>query len=58
MNKKNIFRTLAVAAVATVAMTSCDNSAPKMDDKSQASERAYSCRGNIFRHLSRLLPPS
>lgn len=39
MNKKNIFRTLAVAAVATVAMTSCDNSAPKMDDKSQASEQ-------------------
>ena len=39
MNKKNIFRTLAVAAVATAAMTSCDNSAPKMDDKSQASEQ-------------------
>jgi len=39
MNKKNIFRTLAVAAVVTVAMTSCDNSAPKMDDKSQASEQ-------------------
>ncbi|MBP3211153.1 MAG: OmpH family outer membrane protein [Prevotella sp.] len=39
MNKKNIFRTLAVAAVATVAMTSCDNSAPKMDDKSQASDQ-------------------
>jgi outer membrane protein len=39
MNKKNIFRTLAVAAVATVAMTSCDNSTPKMDDKSQASEQ-------------------
>ena len=39
MNKKNIFRTLAVAAVATVAMKSCDNSAPKMDDKSQASEQ-------------------
>ena len=39
MNKKNIFRTLAVAAMATIAMTSCDNSAPKMDEKSQAAEQ-------------------
>ena len=40
MNKKNIFRTLAVAAMATVAITSCDNSAPKMDEKSQAAEQS------------------
>ena len=37
MNKKNFFRTLAVAVVASAAMTSCDNSAPKMDEKSQAA---------------------
>ena len=40
MNKKNFFRTLAVAAVATVAMTSCDKSAPKMDQKSKTTEQA------------------
>lgn len=40
MNKKNIFRTLAVAAMATIAITSCDNSAPKMDEKSQAAEQS------------------
>ena len=40
MNKKNIFRTLAVAVVASAAMTSCDNSAPKMDEKSQAAEQS------------------
>lgn len=40
MNKKNFFRTLAVAVVATAAMTSCDNSAPKMDEKSQAAEQS------------------
>ena len=40
MNKKNFFRTLAVAAMATVAITSCDNSAPKMDDKTQAAEQS------------------
>ena len=33
MNKKNIFRTLAVAAIATATMTSCDKSAPQMDSK-------------------------
>ncbi|MCR5132038.1 MAG: OmpH family outer membrane protein [Prevotella sp.] len=42
MNKKNIFRTVAVAAVATLAMTSCDKSAPKMDAKSQTAEQAPS----------------
>ena len=40
MNKKNFFRTLAVVAVATVAMTSCDKSAPKMDQKSKTTEQA------------------
>lgn len=35
MNKKNIFRMMAVAAFATVVMTSCDNSAPKMDTKAE-----------------------
>lgn len=40
MNKKNFFRTLAVAAMANVAITSCDNSAPKMDEKSQAAEQS------------------
>jgi outer membrane protein len=35
MNKKNIFRMMAVAAFATIAMTSCDNSAPKMDAKAE-----------------------
>ena len=40
MNKKNFFRTLAVAVVASAAMTSCDNSAPKMDEKSQAGEQS------------------
>ena len=40
MNKKNFFRTLAVAVVASAAMTSCDNSAPKMDEKSQAADQS------------------
>lgn len=40
MNKKNFYRTLAVAVVASAAMTSCDNSAPKMDEKSQAAEQS------------------
>ena len=40
MNKKYFFRTLAVAVVASAAMTSCDNSAPKMDEKSQAAEQS------------------
>ncbi len=33
MNKKNIFRMMAVAAFAGIAVMSCDNSAPKMDSK-------------------------
>lgn len=33
MNKKNFFRMMAVAAVASVVMTSCDKSTPKMDEK-------------------------
>ena len=40
MNRKNIFQTLAVAFVATCAMTSCDKSAPQMDQKSQAGEQS------------------
>ena len=40
MNKKNLFRTLAIAAVATVAISSCDKSAPKMDQKSTTTEQA------------------
>lgn len=39
MNKKNFFRTLAIAAVTTMAVTSCDKSAPKMDDKAEAKEQ-------------------
>ena len=38
MNKKNIFKTMAVVAVATMAMTSCDQSAPKLDSKSDAAQ--------------------
>ena len=33
MNKKNFFRMMAAAAVASVAIASCDKSAPKMDEK-------------------------
>ena len=33
MNKKNIFRNLAVAFVATAALTACDKSNPQMDKK-------------------------
>ena len=36
MNKKNIFRMMAIAAFAGIAVTSCDNSAPKMDSKADA----------------------
>ena len=36
MNKKNIFRMMAIAAFAGIAVTSCDNSAPKMDTKADA----------------------
>ena len=38
MNKKNIFKTMAVVAIATMAMTSCDQSAPKLDSKSDAAQ--------------------
>ena len=38
MNKKNIFKTMAVVAVATMAMTSCDQSAPRLDSKSDAAQ--------------------
>ena len=40
MNKKNFFRTMAIATLATMAMTSCDKSAPTMDAKSQNSEQS------------------
>ena len=42
MNKKNIFRMMAVAAFAGIAVMSCDNSAPKMDSKAdtKAAEAA------------------
>ena len=33
MNKKNLFRTLAIAAVSVVGLASCDKSSPKMDEK-------------------------
>ena len=38
MNKKNILKTMAVAAIATLAMTSCNQSAPKVDAKSDAAQ--------------------
>ena len=38
MNKKNIFRTLAIAAFAAVAMTSCDKSKSQVDDKEPAAQ--------------------
>lgn len=38
MNKKNILKTMAVAAIATLAMTSCNQSAPKVDTKSDAAQ--------------------
>ena len=37
MNKKNIFRTLGIAAVSAFVFTSCNNSAPKMDEKQEAA---------------------
>ena len=40
MNKKNIFRTLAIAAFAAVAMTSCDKSKSQVDDKEPAAQTA------------------
>lgn len=40
MNKKNYFRTLAIAAFAAVAMTSCDKSKSQVDDKEPAAQTA------------------
>ena len=40
MNKKNILRTLGIAAVSAVLFTSCNNSAPKMDEKQDAAQPA------------------
>lgn len=40
MNKKNIFRTLGIAAISAVVFTSCNNSAPKMDEKQDAAQPA------------------
>lgn len=40
MNKKTILRTVALAFVATMGMTSCDKSNPQMDQKANASVKA------------------
>lgn len=40
MNKKTILRTVALALVATMGMTSCDKSNPQMDQKANASAKA------------------
>lgn len=40
MNKKNIFFALALAAMSTLAFTSCDKSAPKADDKNATAAAA------------------
>ena len=40
MNKKNFFGTLAVAAVAVLAVTSCDKSQSQMDNKSESGKVA------------------
>lgn len=40
MNKKTILRTVALAFVATMGMTSCDKSNPQMDHKANASAKA------------------
>lgn len=37
MNKKNIFRTVAIAALAGIIVTSCDKSAPQQDTKADAT---------------------
>ncbi len=37
MNKKNIFRTVAIAALAGIIVTSCDKSAPQQDTKAGAT---------------------
>lgn len=40
MNKKTILRTVALAFVATIGMTSCDKSNPQMDQKANVSAKA------------------
>lgn len=40
MNKKTILRTVALAFVATIGMTSCDKSNPQIDQKANASAKA------------------
>ena len=40
MNKKTILRTVALAFVATMGMTSCDKSNPQIDQKANASAKA------------------
>lgn len=40
MNKKTILRTVALAFVATMGMTSCDKNNPQMDQKANASAKA------------------
>ena len=40
MNKKTILRTVALAFVATMGMTSCDKSNPQMDQKANAAAKA------------------
>lgn len=40
MNKETILRTVALAFVATMGMTSCDKSNPQMDQKANASAKA------------------
>lgn len=40
MNKKTILRTVALAFVATMGMTSCDKSNPQVDQKANASAKA------------------
>ena len=40
MKKKTILRTVALAFVATIGMTSCDKSNPQMDQKANASAKA------------------
>lgn len=39
MNKKNIFRTMAIAAVATLSLAACDKSNPQMDQKDNAAQQ-------------------
>ena len=40
MNKKNISRTLGIAAISALVFTSCNNSAPKMDEKQETATAA------------------